>query len=150
RSGHSISHATLHCEEGGLTASRSHPLHDIDSQKAQSSLESRGGQAAERETAIAALIRLGLQDRASLKETAECVGEVEEVVGQDIGLVLGIGELEHLWKPQQAHAQGPLGWVSQVDWRAREADGLGLESALAKDALDAGIRVLKVSGRVAV
>ena len=76
-----------------------------------------GRQIAEGQPAVAALGRLGLQDRAALEEGAERVGEVEQVVGQDIRFVLGIGELEHFRKPQQPDAQGALGGVGEGDRR---------------------------------
>ena len=58
-------------------------------------------------------------DRAPLEERAEGVGEVEQVIGQDVRFVLGIGQLEHFRQPEQPHAQAAFGGVGQRRSRGR-------------------------------
>ena len=69
-------------------AGDSHAVDDFDSKQIEAEFQGLGRQVAYRQTAVAPGGRLGLEDRTFLEEGGKRVGQVKQIIGQDVGFEL--------------------------------------------------------------
>ena len=86
----------------------------------------------------------------SSKKVLNAVGQVKQVIRQDVGLELDGSQLEDLRQAQNAHAQPAFGRVVEHDLRRPLAEISSIDLTLTKDALDPSVGVLQISRRVAI
>lgn len=59
--------------------------------------------------------RLGLENRTSLEKRAKGVGQVKQIIGENIRLELGSGQFKHFRQSEQSDRQSTFGRVGQCD-----------------------------------
>ena len=96
-----------------------HPLDGFDAQQVEALLERAGGEVAEQQAAGAQGVGFGLQHGAVFEERGVFARQVEEVVGEVVGAVVGDDAVQGFAELEDGDGERAFGGVVERDRRRR-------------------------------